>query len=61
MGYLKSFPFLKDMKCWEPTFWASKFAKNVEPEEGGNYSKLYDEFAEVIKITKENTKDMGGE
>jgi hypothetical protein len=25
MGNLKSFPFKKDMKCWQPSFWHSKF------------------------------------
>jgi hypothetical protein len=26
MSYLKSFPFKKEMKCWQPNFWLSKFA-----------------------------------
>ena len=27
--YLKSFPFKKEMDCWEPEFWHSKFADMV--------------------------------
>lgn len=33
---LKSFPFKKDMKCWQPEFWASKFPDMIKkgtPEE----------------------------
>jgi hypothetical protein len=30
MGYLKSFPFKKEMKCWVPEFWHSKFAMMIE-------------------------------
>ena len=29
---LKTFPFKKDMKCWEPNFWHSKFADRIKEE-----------------------------
>lgn len=35
---LKSFPFKKEMPCWEPEFWHSKFA-------GGDY----EDFKNAIK------------
>jgi hypothetical protein len=30
MGYLKSFPFKKEMPCWWPDFWYSKFADIIK-------------------------------
>lgn len=28
-GFLKSFPFKKEMPCWYPEFWASKFSEEI--------------------------------
>jgi hypothetical protein len=28
--WLKSFPFKKEMRCWEPSFWHSKFAEHFD-------------------------------
>jgi hypothetical protein len=36
MSNLKSFPFKKDMKCWEPEFWCSKFAHLVDGTDEGD-------------------------
>lgn len=47
MGYLKSFPFKKDMKCWQPNFWFSKMAETVEDEE--SCDKAAEEFGKALK------------
>jgi hypothetical protein len=31
-GYLRSFPFKKEMSCWTPHFWHSKFADKINGE-----------------------------
>lgn len=51
MGYLKSFPFKKEMKCWQPDFWHSKFSamiKNGTDEEMENASSAYREAYEGV-------------
>lgn len=30
LSNLKSFPFKKEMKCWSPNFWHSKFAEMLK-------------------------------
>ena len=42
--YLKSFPFKKTKDCWEPNFWASKFATEIDPEEGNQYPEALKSF-----------------
>ena len=39
---LTSFPFKKDMKCWEPLFWVSKFVGLISPD--GDQDKAIAEF-----------------
>ena len=48
---LKSFPFKKEMSCWEPGFWSSKF---WEPA-GTHYDhkEASVKFKEVVKAVKE--------
>lgn len=44
MGNLKSFPFKKEMECWHPEFWVSKFTemiKNGTHEEAEKASKAF--------------------
>ena len=50
MGYLKSFPFKKEMKCWEPEFWHSKFAEMIKT---GSKKEL----DEAYRLFKENLND----
>ena len=30
MGNLNAFPFKKEMKCWEPEFWCSRFVDTIK-------------------------------
>ena len=47
--YLRSFPFKKEMNCWTPHFWHSKFAGKINGE------KTHDDavFAEWNKAIEE--------
>jgi hypothetical protein len=43
--YLKSFPFRKEMRCWEPEFWVSKFAEEIRTGEDAEVLSKIGEFA----------------
>ena len=49
MGYLKSFPFKKEMKCWHPEFWRSKFAKMIKNGTDEEMKKATNAFHEAMK------------
>lgn len=54
--YLKSFPFKKEMSCWEPDFWHSKFSdmiKTVEDEEIADLNKCFSNTVGQLRQTKE--------
>ena len=55
MGNLRSFPFKKEMKCWEPEFWFSKFAERIKTGTDKEVKSAIDAFCEAIKIN--NKKD----
>ena len=42
--YLKSFPFEKEMDCWEPEFWHSKFAADMKEGTHDELMELIDKF-----------------
>lgn len=52
-GYLKSFPFKKEMKCWEPDFWQSKFTDKIQTAEDDEMKRLADAFWAAVKAVKE--------
>lgn len=41
---LKSFPFKKEMPCWDPCFWHSKFAEQIKTGETEEVKNLMDQF-----------------
>lgn len=45
---LTSFPFKKSMKCWEPSFWESKFADSFDEEEV-KVEDAIEEFEAAVK------------
>lgn len=56
--YLKSFPFKKEMKCWSPEFWHSKFADMVDGSDKSmsRAAKAYCLAKEAVEQVKEPTK-----
>lgn len=42
--HLKSFPFKKEMKCWTPEFWNSKFTDLIKGGEESEVLKAIDAF-----------------
>ncbi len=53
-GYLRSFPFKKEMKCWEPDFWHSKFTDPVRMRTGSDreMSRLTKQFWAAVEAAK---------
>jgi len=52
--YLKSFPFKKTMPCWQPDFWASKFANQIRTGSTRELNRLTDKFVEAEKAAARN-------
>jgi hypothetical protein len=51
--YLTSFPFKKEMSCWEPNFWHSKFAEQLTGEQiqgWPNDTAALDAFDEALRL-----------
>lgn len=46
---LPTFPFGKEMPCWEPEFWHSKFAGEIKTGEHEEVMGKLDEFMAAIK------------
>lgn len=46
---LKSFPFKKEMKCWWPDFWQSKFAEEIRTGEQEEVMGLIGKFRAAIE------------
>lgn len=46
---LSTFPFVKEMPCWEPEFWHSKFATEIRTGEHEEVMGKLDEFMAAIK------------
>lgn len=53
-GYLKSFPFKKEMPCWEPDFWHSKFTDSDRMRTGSEYEldRLSKQFWAAVDAVK---------
>jgi hypothetical protein len=53
-GYnnLKSFPFQKEMSCWVPDFWHSRFADMVKTGSNREMNKLYRMFKQALSGLK---------
>ncbi len=49
---LKSFPFKKDMPCWHPDFWHSKFAGMIRTGSNREVNRLFKAFGEALKSVK---------
>jgi len=49
LSNLKSFPFKKEMKCWAPNFWESKFADLVKTGSDEEMNNLGKQFKEALK------------
>ena len=47
---LKSFPFKKDMKCWAPEFWGSKFPSLIKIGDDGEVTRAINEFNKAIEL-----------
>lgn len=48
MGNLKSFPFKKEMECWHPEFWQSKFAGMIKTGTDEEVRRVSNAFANAI-------------
>jgi hypothetical protein len=46
--HLKSFPFKKEMKCWQPSFWHSKFADMIKTGTDEEMNAAADAFQEAV-------------
>jgi len=46
---LKSFPFKKEMECWEPEFWKSKFAEMIEEGTDKEVESAIEKFADTVR------------
>jgi len=46
--YLKPFPFKTEQKCWEPSFWASKFTDMIKSGKDEEVDAAYEAFHRVI-------------
>jgi hypothetical protein len=53
---LKSFPFKKEMSCWEPDFWFSKFADLVDGTD-----KSVDDAMEAFCIALKGDRQVIGQ
>ncbi len=58
-GNLKSFPFKKDMKCWEPGFWHSKFQDMIKNGTDAEELAAYDSFKTAIKRIEASDNQEG--
>jgi len=47
--YLKSFPFKKEMPCWEPEFWHSKFTDQLKTGSDQEFSDASDKFEDAVQ------------
>lgn len=54
-AYLRSFPFKKEMKCWSPEFWHSKFVKNLKKGTDGELMRASKKFRAAVDLA--NTED----
>lgn len=54
-GYLRSFPFKKEMKCWEPDFWHSKFTDSSRMRTGSQreMNRLTKQFWAAVQEAKQ--------
>lgn len=48
-SYLKSFPFKKEMPCWEANFWHTKFADHIKKGTDAEISAALDLFCLAIE------------
>ena len=46
LSNLKSFPFKKDMECFEMNFWHSEFADEVEIDDEESFNIAFNKFKE---------------
>lgn len=46
--YLKSFPFKKEMKCWRPGFWFSKFPDMIKTGSDEEMAAACEAFQEAL-------------
>jgi len=53
---LKSFPFKKEMECWYPDFWLSRFGEMVETRSDEEIEELQDAFIEIVDEWEEGNK-----
>lgn len=56
--YLKSFPFKKEMPCWEPGFWHSKFASGMKKGTHKELMFLLDKFVNTRDSLSSKYKHM---
>lgn len=48
-GYLRSFPFKKDMPCWEPDFWKSKFCQDMKTGTEAELGRLVKQYRKAVE------------
>lgn len=55
MSHLRSFPFRKDMKCWEPCYWSSKFVdqNNIYNWDDKDYDEKIKQFRKIVETYDE--------
>jgi hypothetical protein len=51
--HLKSFPFRKEMDCWQPDFWYSKFAKEIRTGQDEEVLSLIAKYRDALAPFKE--------
>jgi hypothetical protein len=56
--YLKSFPFKKEMPCYHPGFWYSKFADLIKTGEDYEYNNAVRCYLAVIDALPSECKHM---
>lgn len=45
---LRSFPFKKEMPCWDPDFWSSKFSGMIRTGSDGELDRLCTRFRSAV-------------
>jgi len=59
--YLKSFPFKKEMACWEPEFWLSKFTDQITTGADQEVLDACGKFADAVQeARKANAESSNG-
>lgn len=53
-GHLKTFPFKREMKCWQPNFWHSKFTAMIKKGTDAEVQAARDAFCCAVQSVNED-------